>query len=784
MIGVHIVKQGLRALLVGLVAFTGGLACAITLVENGQPKATIVISTAPGTPTEGSATAAEWVRANGTAADRCKRAAEELQTYIQKMSGAKLPMVTDAENPKGALILIGKSKLTDAMGVKVPSGLTHLRKEEGFTIVCKGDRLVLAGNTDGPYRGTEYAVYDFLERLGVRWFMPSDFGEIVPKQSTITFTDVTITEKPDFLDRGWETDEKWGIRNKMGLGSGFVAPDTSVWYVLPPFEEQPELYALGPDGKRNKDLGICYSNPDTAEAAAENIIAQLKKDPYLNYVGIAPPDGIPACSCPECKTANQGFPHGTGGGYLSASEEWIIFANKVAELVYKVFPDRYVWTNGYSNRHFAPQNFTRFTPNLGVMFAGIEDCTMHAFDDPQCWQKQAQALNLQRWSALSKGKLSIYDYNLQMMVSSLTPMPMVHKYREEFPLWKKWGVLGYVLCTKSCWAEEGILTKYLRARLAWDANADVEAIMRDFYTKWYGNTARSMRAYWDALDNAIGDAPFHGHENTFMPDVYTPRLMTQLDRWIAEAEQAAATDRDRKHVKLDRLIHDHLKAYVAMEAADDECNYAECIAQANRMLALRKQANDYVGVPYMLQGEYAYTTEERIKEWQGWLDKINGKNGKLIAILPAEARFKTDPRKEGYDFQWYRADIKDASWRKLLTTRGWEAGGFQDKQGYNYTGMAWYRMNVDVPAIEKGTKIMLFVPGEVEEAWCWVNGEYVGHHPYHNVWWRTPFTHEFNVMNAIKPGQRNQITFRVLCNEGYFGVSGIFRRMLLYAPVE
>jgi len=34
------------------------------------------------------------------------------------------------------------------------------------------------------------------------------------------------------------------------------------------------------------------------------------------------------------------------------------------------------------------------------------------------------------------------------------------------------------------------------------------------------------------------------------------------------------------------------------------------------------------------------------------------------------------------------------------------------------------------------------------------------------------------------PNSCNQLTFRVYCNEQYFGVSGIFKRMLLYTPVE
>src|SRR6185436_640952 len=92
----------------------------------------------------------------------------------------------------------GRSKRTDALGVKIPDGFTRDRREEGLVIRAKGDTLLLAGNDARPYNGTHYAVAELLHRLGVRWFMPSAFGEIVPKQPTITVADVEVRESPDF----------------------------------------------------------------------------------------------------------------------------------------------------------------------------------------------------------------------------------------------------------------------------------------------------------------------------------------------------------------------------------------------------------------------------------------------------------------------------------------------------------------------------------------------------------------------------------------------------------
>ena len=191
-----------------LLTLGSGAAAELVIVQDGQPRATIVVAK----------DAAEPIQ------KKLRTAAEELQTYVQKMSGAKLPIVDDSQNPAGALILVGRSRLSDSLGVAIPAGVTPARRDEGFVIVCRGDRLLLAGNNDGPYHGTEYAVYDFLRSLGVRWFMPGEFGEVVPQQKTIRVAEQRVLAKPDFAMRNWwlhalpdlaAQEARWKLRNKM-----------------------------------------------------------------------------------------------------------------------------------------------------------------------------------------------------------------------------------------------------------------------------------------------------------------------------------------------------------------------------------------------------------------------------------------------------------------------------------------------------------------------------------------------------------------------------------------
>ena len=227
------------------------LAADMIIVLDGQPRATIVVAKDAADPIN----------------QKIQMAAEELQAYVEKISGAKLPIVDDGQSPAGPLIFVGRSRLSDAMGVDVPAGLSPARRDEGFVIVGQGDRLLLAGNDDGPYHGTEYAVYDFLRSLGVRWYMPGEFGEIVPQQKTIRVVEQQILEKPDFVMRNWwlhalpelaAQEARWKLRNKMNPEPMFaICGDSSVRAIVAPEElrkEKPELFALNEDGTRNPYL--------------------------------------------------------------------------------------------------------------------------------------------------------------------------------------------------------------------------------------------------------------------------------------------------------------------------------------------------------------------------------------------------------------------------------------------------------------------------------------------------------------------------------------------------
>ncbi len=770
------------------------VASGITLVNRGRPKAFIVVTAA-----------AMEKDAKDPTARKIAGAARELQTYIEKISGATLPIVADTRSMKGPLILVGRSRLTDAMGVKIPEGVTHSRREEGFVIVCRDNRLVLAGNNDGPYRGTEYAVYAFLERLGVRWFMPGEFGESVPRMGTIRFAKVQIVEKPDFVKRIWwggwtprvkkldDQNRAWKLRMRMSTGDMFAIPsDGSVESIVDPglFKTRPELFAMNLNGTRNPHAPS-YSHPGAVQVAARIIKEHFRKYPDRNSFGFSPHDGYPRDYDPQTLKLHQGFVQLGGRPGVprdaSSTEEWITFANNVAREVRKDFPHVYIATNGYANRDIPPEGMD-LDDHMVIMFAPIWCCTLHAYDDPHCWQKVRQGQMLKRWCELSDNVL-IYGYPYNMLVSGLTPLPEFTKLRRDFALMKKWGVMGFLDETREVLAECGIASRYLRARLYWNADADVDAILDDFFDKWYGAAAGSAKAFWFALDEAVANTPMHGHEDRIMPEVYTPALLRQLDRHIAEAEKLADTKRTRLHVRADRLTFEHLEAYMALSAARRAGDYAEVIRQGKNMLEIRGKTHA-INPWYFwhdessFSGVWDWTITDRMKFYQGVLDRISGKTGDLVAMLPEKAMFRTDPHDDGKFERWHEPGFNEKGWQPILTTRPFfvQDDDLLNERGHPYVGFIWYRLKAHVPESTRGRKVKLYVPTLATEAWAWVNGQYVGHRPYQESYIR-PAHMEVDVTDAIRPGQTNVIAIRVSTNMAPAqAAEGLLSRVVLYAP--
>ena len=787
-------------------------ALAVTLARDGKPAATIVVPKA-------ALDAKPYQPSRYVAADEAMKvrlAAEEFQRVVEKMSGAKLPIVGDDQPPPaggGAVVLIGRSARTEPLKLDIPAGLTAERVEEGLLVHGQGDTLVLAGNDAGPYHGTFYAVSAFLERLGVRWYMPGAFGEIIPNKPTVEVADLSFRETPDFRVRFWvgnlapelQADEAiWRLHNKAMIDESRVLAipgDSHLRNYMPDAElikTRPEIFAKKADGTPDPHMPS-MTHPEAPKLVAEKVKAAIKaareKDPTFNSLGFAPDDGLPMDLSKEAVEQSAGFTDLTGReGVIqerSISEEWFRFMNKVTEEVVKEYPDFIITTNGYANRNMPPEGVA-LHPNMGVMFAAIWSDLMHAYDDPKSWQTQLQGQMLKRWTELCP-RVFIYGYNYPMIVSGLTPLPVTRRLARDVPQMKKWGVAGFEDEQAYSWMAHGTTTMYVRARLYWDADADVKALLNDYFTTWYGPAAKPAAAYWDAIEAAIENTKMLGHEDRVLPYVYTDELLEALERHTKEAESLATAEPYATRVRVDRLILDHLKAYMAMNRAEFVGQYDKALAAADEMFKQREQINKisaFLHYPETrdpakryFSGAFYWNLLDRKDHYQKLLDMTTGKTGTLIVQAPKDVKFSLDPADLGRLSRWYLPDFDRSKWRLIDTTAPFyiQGDGMMDDKGVQYIGFVWYVFELDVPESAIGKPVHVYAPIVADEAWVWTNGQYTGHRPYFESYIR-PLPMEFDVTKQVKAG-KNVIGVRVSTSMSRTQVAEGFQGPLfLYSP--
>jgi len=328
----------------------------LTLVENGKSTYSICLSSSA-SPSE-------------------QRGAQELQKFLEQMSGARLPIVSDTGKLPRDLILVGRSKASDRMKL----GIDYARLgDEGFVLKTAGRRLVSAG---GRLRGTMYGVYTFLDRLGCRWFTRE--VSRIPRMPTIRVAALDLMQQPAFEYREpyftEAFDKDWAARNRVNGASMKLDQSTGgkvTYYpfvhsfnqMIPPekyFRSHPEWFSLI-DGVRRADHSqLCLTNPELLKESVKNVLEWIRTHPQARIISVSQNDWTGWCECDNCRRVEQE----EGGAH---SGPLLRFVNAVAAEVEKKYPDKLIDTLAYWYTEDPPAK-VRPRPNVRIRLCPIGAC--------------------------------------------------------------------------------------------------------------------------------------------------------------------------------------------------------------------------------------------------------------------------------------------------------------------------------------------------------------------------------------------------------------------------
>ncbi|HJN18473.1 MAG TPA: DUF4838 domain-containing protein, partial [Armatimonadota bacterium] len=474
-------------------------------------------------------------------------AVDEIGRYVERMTGAKLPVVEEP-GPTGAAIAV-RARATEG---------------EGFSIAARGSQITIEG--DGPI-GCLYGAYELLERLGCRWVFPGAQGEVVPRRSRLELRPFTASQEPSFPSRsiilghpacfqdldewivwcgrqrinnlfchaGAPTDQQIEDLRRRGIAlevGGHGLPG-----LLPRnlFESHPQYFREA-DGQRVREHNFCPSNPDAREIVKESALEYFRHAPAAAFFHLWPDDLWEGgwCSCPQCAG-------------LSSSDQALTATNVVAEALEEVWPEARL---AYLAYHDTTEPPTKVRPHRNVFLenAPRERCYAHGLGDPRCERNSREYRPA--WEALlglfeadGRGNSHAFEYYSDTILFRTMQPPLLDVIPADARYYRDARTPAYqsLVVSTRAWHSPPF-SLYLFARAAWDADADGERVLADYCRTYFGPEWEAARQYFRLLDRAFRSVLAFDVYVGPIPDLRAPKTEPARvgERKLREVERGRA----------------------------------------------------------------------------------------------------------------------------------------------------------------------------------------------------------------------------------------------------
>ena len=477
--------------------------------------------------------------------DNERRAATILQEYLEKVSGAELAITRESSShhkknqPK---IFIGTCSSATALFANYRDTL----QLDGYRLVTHEHNLFLLG---GKRNGVLYAATAFLEDVvgcrkfsAVAEYVPTQKDILLPPLDTISIPTVNIRIVNGPMAEDAEV-KAW--RRVTTISDDWREKDWNGYYVhtfnrmIPPsvyFEKNPEYFGLI-NGERKPFAQLCLTNPEVLQKIIDTLQEEMAAHPSVNYWSVSPNDDFEYCRCSSCAYIDS--LEGSPSGLL------LRFVNNIA----KKFPDKTITTLAYSYTRHAPA-ITRPLPNVMITLCSIEMDRSEPIQSSRSGTSFVE--DLINWHSICNN-LMIWDYEVQF-TNYISPFPLFHTLQPNLQLFNRYGAKAHF---QQCYVERGVefaeLKLYVLSKLLWNPNVDINKIVQDFITTYYGAAGPYIQRYFDRLHSeeisTTQSLDIYGTPAAFANTLLSQELMVQYYDDFNRAEAAVKND----SILLDRV---------------------------------------------------------------------------------------------------------------------------------------------------------------------------------------------------------------------------------------
>jgi len=460
---------------------------------------------------------------------------KEINKYISMM-GFYLPVFPVDKIPeKGGLILSVCEKSCFGYSLEPLS-------REGFIIRNKNGNIYILSKSE---EGLLYGAYEFLEMLGFRFLTKRD--TFIPKK--IKKVDFTKTENPRFLYREVFIAEsdcpefsqrlrlngRLGHREKKPLKVGNVYILIISLDDLVPEEKyqesNPEYFCGGQ---------LDFTNPEVIEIAKLNIDRILSKNRDLENLHLLISTNDTAFYCNEGRSRERIEESG------SPSAPYLDFVVQIADSMKDKYPDVKFLALAYLWSRKPPEVYRKLPDNVGVFYSLIDaDLSI-----PLTVRSNTRFLNeINRWGEISD-YIFIWHY-ITNFSNYLIPFPNIYQIADDIKTLSKIPqVKGIFLqgAYNTYGSDLSDLKLYVFSKLLWNPDLNIDELIKDFTSHYYGNTGKFVEAYINATYSYMKEQSISLKVKT-NPDYFDKDFLKKMYSLLSFGEENTENEKIRERVE-------------------------------------------------------------------------------------------------------------------------------------------------------------------------------------------------------------------------------------------